>query len=175
MKRRDAIRALFAASSSHLAPGRLRLMARPAFVASRRLPATRSAGFYPVTNMHEVDAALVAARVAGADALVLFPDPITLAGRERIAAFAFAAQAAPGVRLGQLCACRRPRHLRSESDRGVAAHRNLRGPDSEGHEASDLPIEQPTIFELVVNRKTATALGIDIPESILTQADRLIE
>ena len=39
-----------------------------------------------------------------------------------------------------------------------------------GRKPCDLPIEQPTIFELVVNRKTATALGINIPESILLQS-----
>ncbi|MGH8673253.1 MAG: ABC transporter substrate-binding protein [Burkholderiales bacterium] len=119
--------------------------------------------------------ALDAMRAAKPDALIVSPDPLLYQQREQILRFTRAAKiadmySAPDiVDSGGLVA-----FSPSTQDiyRGVARYvdRLLKGA-----KPADLPVEQPTTFELVINLKTAKSLGLKIPQSVLLRADRVIE
>jgi putative ABC transport system substrate-binding protein len=111
----------------------------------------------------------------GAAALLTLVDPFTNAHRKQIVDFA-AQQALPAIY-----------EVREFVDSGglicyganlLAMHRRVPGyldKIFKGAKPSDLPVEQPTKFELVVNMKAAKALGLTIPQSVLVRADEVIE
>ena len=108
-----------------------------------------------------------------AQALLLFGDVFTLTHQRRIL------ELAAKHRLPTLCAFRESTDclMMVGTDRYVMFKRAAAYVDRilKGAKPGDLPIEQPTKFELVINLKTAKALGLTIPPSLLARADQVIE
>jgi putative ABC transport system substrate-binding protein len=129
----------------------------------------------PVHSDGEIETAIIDLGREPGGGLVVVPDVFTLAHRAPIISAA-AQNSVPAVYY--LSTFARDGGLLSygidEADlfRRAATYvdRILRG-----EKAGDLPVQFPTTFEMAVNRKTATALGLAIPPSILLRADEVIE
>jgi putative ABC transport system substrate-binding protein len=126
------------------------------------------------TTAEELDIAIASAAAQRADAMIVFGDPLTVLEGPRVVALA-AEHHLPAIYL-----------FRQFANGGLIAF----GPDLadlfrraggyvdkilKGAKPSDLPVEQPTKFELVINMKTAKALGITVPLPLIGRADELIE
>jgi putative tryptophan/tyrosine transport system substrate-binding protein len=110
------------------------------------------------------------------DALIVIPDPLTgAAGNSRIAEFA-ARNRLPAMS-GQRGFVDAGGLISYGGDFSEGWRLAARYVDRilKGAKPGDLPIEQPTKFELMINLKTAKALGLTIPPSLLQRADQVIE
>jgi putative ABC transport system substrate-binding protein len=123
----------------------------------------------------EFDRAFTAMTNARADALVTFPSPMLYSERRRLVGLA-AKHRLPSmfnarefVELGGLMA-----YGASIADLNRRAAIYI-DKILKGAKPADLPVEQPTKFELVINLKTAKALGLTIPQSLLLRADEVIQ
>jgi ABC-type uncharacterized transport system substrate-binding protein len=127
------------------------------------------------TTVEELDIAFASAAAQHADAVNVLGDTLTTNNAARITALA-AEHRLPAVYLFRLFAI----------NGGLISY----GPDItnllrragdyvdkilKGAKPSDLPVELPTKFELVINRKTAKALGLTVPPSLLASADEVID
>jgi len=126
------------------------------------------------TTAEELDTAFASAAAQHADAIIVFADPLTNVQAPRVTALA-AAHRLPAIYL-----------FRQFADGGLIVY----GPDIadlwhraggyvdkilKGTKPSDLPVEQPTKFKLVINLRTAKALGIDVPWQLQQLADEVVE
>ena len=129
----------------------------------------------PTRDAHEIDRALVAVSGEPKGGLIVSPDAFTVANRGLIislvtryrlpAIYPFRIFAAEGGLLSY-------GHNIDEPWRRAPAYVDK---ILKGASPADLPIQQPTKFELVINLKTAKALGLTIPPQLLDRADELIE
>jgi len=130
---------------------------------------------FEVRSPEEIAPQLEASKVAGAGGLVIFEDPLTFGQRSEIAAVA------SRLRLPAVYGYREFAEagglMSYGTDHGAQWRRGAEIVDLilKGAKPADIPVEQPTRFELVVNLKTAKASNFTVPPTIMIRADEVIE
>jgi putative ABC transport system substrate-binding protein len=165
-------------------------MRRVAFLASpehagqkRELAASRAAAerlgmeilYHEVRNPRELAAALPAVAAGKADGALLFSDSLMIGQRTPLAEF-FLKHRIPSAAGWSVFP--QSGHLLSYGPQRPAVWRRAAyfvDRIIKGTHPAELPIELPTVFELFVNRRTATAMGLTLPESIIVRADGVID
>jgi putative ABC transport system substrate-binding protein len=128
-----------------------------------------------VNSSNDLDAALEGIVRARSDAILVFADGVTVSYADRFAAFS-RAQRIPSVSGWSVFAEKGnlmtygPVLRDCYARLAIYADRILKGA-----RAADMPVELPSTHELVINRRTATELGIAIPAAMLARADRIID
>ena len=129
----------------------------------------------PIQRSDEIDEAFEAAKQTSAQAIVTMDDPMIQLRRARIVELAMKQRI---ILMGEFRAMPVAGALMSYGPNQTGMwHRSASYVDKllKGAKPSDLPVQQPTKFEFVINLKTAKSLGLDVPASVLARADEVIE
>jgi putative ABC transport system substrate-binding protein len=129
----------------------------------------------PVPGADDIDAALRSAEQASAQALFVMEDPMIQSNRTRIAEFALRKH---WPSIGEFRPIVDAGGLMSYGPNNIDLWRRAASYVDKifkGANPGDLPVEQPIKFELVINLKTARAIGVTVPTILLATADDLIE
>ena len=131
--------------------------------------------FVAARSPDELESALAAARSDGAQALLAIGNPVNFTGQRTIAAFALRHRL-PSI-FDERTFVEAGGLLSYAPSFNELFHRAATYVDKilKGAKPADLPVEQPIRLELFINLKTAAALGLTIPQSVLLRADRVIE
>jgi putative ABC transport system substrate-binding protein len=130
--------------------------------------------YFQAQSPAELEAALAAIASADMQGLVVFPDALTLAHRQRISESAFKARLAT---VSGWAAFADSGFLMTYGPNLQESYRRLAtfvDKVLKGAPPGKLPIERPTVVEMVVNQRTAQGLGLEIPRPVLLRADRVI-
>jgi len=128
-----------------------------------------------VRNKDDFNAAFETFVREGADAIFVATDPMLLSQREAIAAFA-ARQRVPAIHFERQYPLGGGLISYGTSISGMYRQAGVySGQILKGANPAEMPVMQPTKFELVINLKTARALGIDVSPNLLAVADEVIE
>jgi putative ABC transport system substrate-binding protein len=129
---------------------------------------------FPVRSLTELDGAFDAMAKAGMQAIVVNAESLFYPGREMIAKLAIARHLPTCVWVREVVEA--GTLLSYGADQRAISRRVAVYVDRilKGEKPADIPVEQPTRFELIVNAKTAKALGITIPQTLLLRADDVI-
>ena len=129
---------------------------------------------FPVRSLTELDGAFDAMAKAGMQAVVVNAESLFYPGREMIAKLAIARHLPTCVWVREVVEA--GTLLSYGADQRAISRRVTVYVDRvlKGEKPADIPVEQPTRFELIVNAKTAKALGITIPQTLLLRADAVI-
>ncbi|MBR0719864.1 ABC transporter substrate-binding protein [Bradyrhizobium liaoningense] len=128
-----------------------------------------------VRRPEEIEFAFADIEKQGARAIILATDALLFAKRERLVALASIHRIAVIATFREFAEHGAIVSYGSKLKNLVRRQTEMIVRILEGAKPADIPIEQPTSFELIINLKTAKALGLDVPPSLLARADEVIE